>query len=200
MGPEGDAYVERLREMMRRIRVGIPEDEPEPFMGPVISAQAARRLLDAQADLMNRGGRMLVEMAASPRSPALLSPGLIDVTNVASRTDEELFGPILQLIRVPDFDAAVREANDTRYGLTAGLLSDRADLYERFYRDARAGVVNWNRQLTGSSSRLPFGGLGLSGNYRPSAYLAADYCAYPVAAMEVDRLAMPRQLTPGISS
>jgi succinylglutamic semialdehyde dehydrogenase len=197
-GSEGDAFVEQLVGMIGRIRVGFPDDEPEPFMGPVISATAAERLLTAQARLVKRGGRTVIEMKSSARSPALLSPGLIDVTNVAQRDDEELFGPILQLIRVPDFDAAIREANATRYGLSAGLLSDRRDLYDRFYRDIRAGVVNWNRQLTGSSSRLPFGGVGRSGNHRPSAYFAADYCAYPVAAIESDRVAMPKQLSPGI--
>jgi succinylglutamic semialdehyde dehydrogenase len=198
-GPQGDAFVERLVNMIGRIRAGLPDDDPEPFMGPVISAPAAEKLLQAQARLVERGGRTIVEMKASPRSPALLSPGLIDVTAVAQREDEELFGPILQLIRVPDFDAAIREANDTRYGLTAGLLSDRRDLYDRFYRDVRAGVVNWNRQLTGSSSRLPFGGVGRSGNHRPSAYIAAGYCANPVAAMESERVVMPKQLSPGIS-
>jgi succinylglutamic semialdehyde dehydrogenase len=200
VGADGDAFVEQLVEMIGRVRVGFPSDDPEPFMGPVISARAAETLLQAQALLTDRGGRPLVEMRASPRSPALLSPGLIDVTPVAQRDDDELFGPILQLIRVPDFDAAIHEANDTRYGLTAGLLSDRRDLYDRFYRDVRTGIVNWNRQLTGSSSRLPFGGVGRSGNHRPSAYLAADYCAFPVAAMESDRLAMPKQLSPGIAS
>jgi succinylglutamic semialdehyde dehydrogenase len=198
VGSEGDAFVERLVDMIGRIRVGFPSDDPEPFMGPVISARAAEKLLQAQARLVERGGRTIMEMKESPRAAALLSPGLIDVTPVAQREDEELFGPILQLIRVSDFDAAIGESNNTRYGLTAGLLSDRRELYDRFYRDVRTGVVNWNRQLTGSSSRLPFGGVGRSGNHRPSAYVAADYCAYPVAAMEAERVAMPKQLSPGL--
>jgi succinylglutamic semialdehyde dehydrogenase len=198
-GPQEDAFIERLVAMIGQVRVGFPADEPQPFMGPVISAGAAARLLDAQGQHARSGGRVLVEMKQSPRSPALLSPGLIDVTGVSPRRDEELFGPFLQLIRVPDFDAAVREANDTRYGLAAGLLSDRRELYDRFYRHVRAGVVNWNRPLTGASSHLPFGGVGLSGNHRPSAFFAADYCAYPVASMEAERLALPAQLAPGIS-
>jgi succinylglutamic semialdehyde dehydrogenase len=198
VGPQGDSFVARLLEMIAGIRIGLPGDEPEPFMGRVISPQAAEKLLDAQARLVSRGGRILAEMKPSPRSPTLLSPGLIDVTSVSPREDEELFGPILQLIRVKDFDAALVEANHTRYGLTAGLISDRRDLYDRFSREIRCGVVNWNRQLTGSSSRLPFGGIGQSGNHRPSAAFAADYCAYPVAAMESDRATLPAKLPPGI--
>jgi succinylglutamic semialdehyde dehydrogenase len=199
VGAQGDAFIERLVKMIAQIRIGFSDDEPQPFMGPVISARAATRLLEAQAELVKHGGRVLAEMKQSPRAPALLSPGLIDVTGIARREDEELFGPILQLIRVPNFGAAVRESNNTRYGLTAGLLSDRADLYEQFYPDVRAGVVNWNRQLTGSSSRLPFGGVGQSGNHHPSAYFATDYCTFPVAAMESERVALPAKLASGIS-
>jgi succinylglutamic semialdehyde dehydrogenase len=128
----------------------------------------------------------------------LLTPGLMDVTGITQRTDDEHFGPFLQLIRVGDYDAAIREANDTAFGLAAGLLSDNAELYDRFARRIRAGIVNWNRPLTGASSSAPFGGIGASGNHRPSAYYAADYCAYPVASLEADRLELPAALTPGI--
>ena len=110
-----------------------------------------------------------------------------------------MLGPILQLIRVPGFDAAIEEANRTAYGLVAGLVSDRADLYETFYRRVRAGLINWNRQTTNASSRLPFGGVGLSGNHRPSGMAAVEYCAYPVASLESPRLGMPARLGPGIT-
>ena len=130
----------------------------------------------------------------------LLSPGLIDVTHVRDThdDDQEYFGPLLQLIRVPHFESAMRRANRTSFGLTAGLLSDDRAAWEQFHRHIRAGVINWNRPLTGASSALPFGGVGDSGNNRPSAYFAADYCSYPVASLEVERVAMPQNLTPGI--
>jgi len=183
-GPAGDAFVAALIEMMARIRVGLPADDPEPFMGPVISAAAAEALMAAQANLLRRGGLPLVKMLRLDRSAALLSPGLIDVTAVADREDVDLFGPLLQLVRVPDFNEALREANHTRYGLSAGLVGSRRDRYDLFYRSSRAGVVNWNRPLTGASSRSPFGGVGDSGNHRASAFFAADYCAFPVASLE----------------
>ncbi len=197
-GERGDAFIDRLVAMMSKIRVGLHTDEPEPFMGPVIRDDAADRLLDAQSQLLSNGGRSLVEVTVTQGRRALLSPGLIDVTAVNDRADAELFGPLLQLIRVADFDAAIGEANHTCYGLSAGLLCDGRDLYDRFYHGIRAGVVNWNRPTTGASGRLPFGGVGISGNHRPSGYYAADYCSYPVASIEAERLVFPQTPWPGI--
>ncbi|HTY26010.1 MAG TPA: succinylglutamate-semialdehyde dehydrogenase [Desulfomonilaceae bacterium] len=198
LGKEGDSFISSLVSMMGQIRVGRYSDIPEPFMGPVISEMAADKLLRAQSALRTRGGATLVEMKRLDRLGYFLSPGLIDVTAVSNRTDDELFGPIVQLIRVTDFDAAVREANNTVFGLAAGLLSDNRELYDRFISGIRAGVINWNRQTTGATGKMPFGGVGASGNHRPSGYFAADYCSYPVASMETDRAVMPETLTPGI--
>ena len=195
---QGEAFLQELMNRMKGIRVGSYTDQPEPFMGPVINEAAAKRLLDAQKTLISAGGKSLVEMRQLKPGTGLLSPGLIDVTGVSNRPDEELFGPFLQVIRVPDFEAAILEANQTTYGLAAGLLSDREDLYQQFYQKARAGIVNWNNPLTGASSSAPFGGIGRSGNHRPSAYYAADYCSYPVASMETSELKTPAQLPPGI--
>ncbi|MEO6436918.1 MAG: succinylglutamate-semialdehyde dehydrogenase [Tepidisphaeraceae bacterium] len=195
---EGDRFIATLSQMMQRIRVGLPADAPEPFMGPVINETAANRILSAQKSLIAAGARAIVPMAPLRGLAHLLSPGLIDVTSAPDRSDEELFGPLLKLIRVNDFDAAITEANATRFGLAAGLLSDDRGLWETFYRHIRAGVVNWNRPLTGASSALPFGGIGDSGNNRPSAYFAADYCSYPVASLEIERVAMPKTHLPGI--
>jgi succinylglutamic semialdehyde dehydrogenase len=129
---------------------------------------------------------------------ALISPGLIDVTNISNRSDEELFGPLLNVIRVSSFSAAIDEANRTSYGLSAGLLSDESELYEVFIHRIRAGIVNWNRQTTGATGKLPFGGCGQSGNHRPSAYYAADYCSFPVASLEASELKMPEKLETGL--
>src|SRR5205823_3306293 len=195
-GREGDRFIQHLAAMTTKVRVGPWTMDPEPFMGPVISPGAAQRLLNAQEDLRQRGGVEVVPMMRVGNSPAMMSPGLMDVTAVPDREDAEHFGPFLQVIRVGDFDAAVREANHTAFGLAGGLLSDRRELWEAFYRRSRAGVVNWNRPTTGASGKLPFGGVGLSGNHRPSGYYAADYCSFPVASLEADRLAMPEKRLP----
>lgn len=196
-GPRGDALVEALTAVIDRIRVGGPFEEPAPFMGPVIDEATATHLLEAWEALVARGGRPIRELRRVDERRPLLSPALIDVTTVAERSDEEMFGPVLQLIRAADFDAAMAEANATRFGLAAGLIGGDRALYDRFWAMSRAGVVNWNRPTTGASSAAPFGGIGLSGNHRPSAYYAADYCAYPVASLESDDLAF--QITTGLT-
>jgi succinylglutamic semialdehyde dehydrogenase len=198
-GPESDAFITQLVAMIQKIRVGLPHDDPPAFMGPVISPDAAKHLLAAQKNLLSGGGVALAEMKSSPRSPALLTPGLIDVTAIPNRPDTEIFGPLLQIIRVNDFNAAIREANNTAYGLSAGLVSDSAELYEIFKRDIRAGVLAWNKPMTGASSQLPFGGIGQSGNHRPGGYFAADYASYSVASLETPHPQIPAKLAPGIT-
>jgi succinylglutamic semialdehyde dehydrogenase len=193
-------FIEVLMNKIKGIIVGPYNSQPEPYIGPVISEQHAQSILNAQSELKAKGGIPLIEMRHLRHGTGLLTPGLMDVTSISNRPDEEIFGPFLQLIRVKSFEEAVEEANQTRYGLAAGLLSKCYKQYNYFYQNIRAGIVNWNHQLTGASSAAPFGGIGLSGNYRPSAYYAADYCSYPVASLEATGLDMPLKLPPGLSS
>jgi len=185
VGPDAGPLLDRVTALIDRIIVGAPFDEPQPFMGPVIDGRAADRLQAGYAALLARGGEALRAMVRRDERP-FLTPALVDVTGVADRSDAEYFGPLLQLVRVPDFDAALAEANATAFGLSAGLIGGDAALYDRFWAETRAGVVNWNRPTNGAASNAPFGGVGLSGNHRPSAYYAADYVAWPVASLEAD--------------
>jgi succinylglutamic semialdehyde dehydrogenase len=195
----GQQLIDRLVEVASKILVGRYDQTPAPFMGPVVSAAVAGKLLQAQDDLVACGGTSLLAMRRLEENTGFLSPGIVDVTNASGIPDEEWFGPLLQVVRVPDFDTAIRTANATEYGLAAGLLTEDETLWKRFLAFARAGIVNWNRPTTGAASTAPFGGIGKSGNHRPSAYYAADYCAYPVASIENSVLEMPKQLSPGLS-
>jgi succinylglutamic semialdehyde dehydrogenase len=194
----GDAFIERLVEVAAKISIGPFDQTPPPFMGPVVSSQVAHKLLQAQQDMLERGGRSLLPMRQLVEGTGFVSAGIVDVTAAQGIPDEEWFGPLLQVIRVADFDSALQAANATAFGLAAGLLSDDSALWQQFQIGVRAGVVNWNRPTTGAASSAPFGGVGQSGNHRPSAYYAADYCAYPVASIENSRLEMPKQLSPGL--
>jgi succinylglutamic semialdehyde dehydrogenase len=188
----GDALVAALVTAAAALSIGPAESEPAPFMGPVVSGRVADQLLAVQQSLLDAGATALLPMRRLPLGAAFLTPGLLDVTAIrAQLPDEEHFGPLLKLIRYSSFDEALALARDTRYGLSAGLLGDDDEEWQRFRKAARAGIVNRNRPTTGASGAYPFGGIGASGNHRASAWYAADYCAYPVASTEADRLLPP---------
>ncbi len=182
-GHEGEAVIDAVVALADRLRIGAWNAADEPFMGPLISARAADAARKAAAAL---GGTVIRQAGkVEGLSDAFLTPGILDVSHLET-PDEEIFAPIVQVRRAATFDGAIALANATRYGLSAGLISDDRARWELFQQRIRAGVVNWNRPTTGAAGTAPFGGLGASGNHRPSAYYAADYCAYPVASFEAD--------------
>ncbi|MCL1076810.1 succinylglutamate-semialdehyde dehydrogenase [Parashewanella spongiae] len=198
-GEKGDTLIAELVDAVKQIKVGPWNIQPQPFMGSMISEGAAKGMVEAQSNLVSLGGQSLVELKHLEAGTGLVSPGLIDVTAIAELPDEEYFGPLLQVVRYQEFDNAIEMANDTQYGLSAGLLADSRSDYDYFIARIRAGIVNWNKQITGASGAAPFGGVGASGNHRASAFYAADYCAYPVASVEADAVSLPGTLSPGLS-
>lgn len=182
-----DALMAELLPMAKKIIIGDPFGDPQPFMGPVIDNETADGLMESFVALITAGGKPLLHMRRPEPDRPFLTPGIIDTTRIEDRPDIELFGPLLQVIRVDDLDAGIAEANNTRFGLSASLVGGSPDDYGRFWANVRAGIINWNRPTNGASSKAPFGGIGLSGNHRPAAYYAADYCAYPVASTEMDQ-------------
>ncbi len=198
-GPWAEPFIAGLTEATAALRIGKNGDTPAPFMGPLVSNPEAEKLLQAHDTLIQHGAQALVPLRRLHPTLPYLSAGLLDVTHCNERPDEEWFGPLLQLIRVPDLDAAITQANHTRFGLSAGLFSDDAQSWEQFRTRSRAGIINWNKQTTGASGMAPFGGIGCSGNHHAAGYYAADYCAYPVASMESPQLTLPETLSPGIT-
>ncbi|MHA6318074.1 succinylglutamate-semialdehyde dehydrogenase [Altererythrobacter sp. CAU 1778] len=182
-----DEAMEEIKRLADRVIVGAPFDEVPPFMGPVIDNDTADALVESFVYLMSNGGKAIKHMRRPQDDLPFLTPAIIDTTAMADRPDVELFGPLLQVIRVDDFDEAIQEANNTRFGLSASLVGGTPQEYNRFWANIRAGIVNWNRPTNGASSAAPFGGVGLSGNHRPAAFYAADYCAYPVASTEMEQ-------------
>ena len=182
-----DALIGEVKQLADRIICSAPFDSPAPFMGPVIDNAAADGLTESFLYLLSQGGQAIKHLARADETLPFLSPAIIDVTGMPERPDVELFGPILQVIRVENLDEAIAEANSTRYGLVASFVGGSPEEYNRFWTQVRAGIVNWNRPTVGPSPAAPVGGVGLSGNHRPSGYYAADYCAYPVASGEMEQ-------------
>jgi succinylglutamic semialdehyde dehydrogenase len=179
--------IDAIAALADRIIIDQPFADPQPFMGPVIDNAAADHVQEQWLNLMMKGGKPVRRLDRPFEERPYLTPALIDVTEAKDRPDEEIFGPVLQIIRVEDFDAAIDEANNTRFGLAASLVGGSPAMYDRFWANVRAGVINWNKPTNGAPSSAPFGGVGISGNHRPSAFYAADYCAYPVTSSEADR-------------
>ncbi len=182
-----EPIVQEVSALASRIIIGEPFADPAPFMGPVIDNAAADQLVESFLYLLSNGGKAIKHMTRPDDELPFLSPAIIDTTNITDRPDVELFGPVLQVIKVKDLNQAIIEANRTRFGLSASLIGGSPQDYNRFWASIRAGIVNWNRPTNGASSSAPFGGLGLSGNHRPAAFYAADYCAYPVASTEMEQ-------------
>jgi succinylglutamic semialdehyde dehydrogenase len=185
-GKHGE-LIDAITRLIDRMIVDHPFADPQPFMGPVIDLAAADHVQEQWLNLMMKGGTPIRRLDRTFKERPYLTPALIDVTDVKELPDEEIFGPVLQLIRVKDFDAAIDESNNTRFGLAASLIGGGPELYDKFWANVRAGVINRNKPTNGAPSNAPFGGIGLSGNHRPSAFYAADYCAYPVTSSEADR-------------
>ena len=182
-----EALIDAIGKLIDRLIVDEPFADPQPFMGPLIDLSAADQVQEQWLNLMMKGGKPISRLDRPFKDKPFLTPALIDVTGLKDRPDEEIFGPVLQVIRVKDFDAAIAEANNTRFGLAASLIGASPEMYDKFWANVRAGVINWNKPTNGAPSNAPFGGIGMSGNHRPSAFYAADYCAYPVTSSESDR-------------
>lgn len=197
-GSWGDDFIAALLKAMDAIKVGNPCGDDQPFMGTLISKQAAAQFLKAQSELIDSGATPLKPMTRLGDDAAMVTPGLIDITDM-KRHDVEMFAPMLQVIRVDSFEQAIEEANNTRYGLSSAVLTDDFERFNAFYVASRAGLVNWNKPTTGAAANAPFGGTGYSGNHRPSAYYAADYCAFPVVSVQSPELVLPNELPLGLT-
>lgn len=194
----GDDFLVALLQHCSELSVANGLQQPQPFMGAVISTDAARQLQDGIRLLESLGGKILLAPRLLNPQQTLMTPALVDMSHAQQIFDEELFGPVLQIFRYRDRAHAIEQANATRFGLAAGVISDDSAGFDDYYRHLRAGIVNFNKPLTGASSEAPFGGIGASGNHRPSAFYAADYCAYPVATLRSDQMQLPASVPPGL--
>lgn len=184
-----DRQIDVLLDTTRRLRIGMPGDEPAPQIGPLISTAAAESLKQTYQRLLGLGCRPLIPFEVDPRAENLVRPAIVDATGIAAEQLQQLgrmewFGPLLVIERVGDFDAAIASAANTSYGLAASLLGGTSEMFDRFVDQVGAGVVNWNGATTGAAGALPFGGLGDSGNHRPAGFFAIDFCSDPVASLE----------------
>ncbi|MBL9120338.1 MAG: aldehyde dehydrogenase family protein [Phycisphaerae bacterium] len=153
------------------------------FMGPIVNEGALNGVLGEQTMLSKIGAKVLVAATRMDRPGHFVTPSVVEVSGFEAATDRETFGPLVRVAVVDGLDEAIHQANATSFGLAASIFTNERSEYDRFFSECRAGCINWNNGTAGASSKLPFGGLGHSGNHRPAAAFSVDYCAYPVASM-----------------
>ncbi|KAA1259995.1 N-succinylglutamate 5-semialdehyde dehydrogenase [Rubripirellula obstinata] len=183
-----------LVEKTLSLKVGMPDNDPPPQLGPLVSADAAASLKQTYDDLIAMGCRAIVPLSIDPGHPSLVSPAIVDATELSSEQTDALgamewFGPLLAVVEAANLEDAFQVASRTPYGLAASLLGGTCDDFQRLVDQVGAGVVNWNGPTTGAAGNLPFGGRGHSGNHRPAGFFAVDFCNEPVSSIETDALA-----------
>lgn len=195
-----DEFIPALKDAIENITIGKQFDvEPTPFMGPLIDQKAVQKFMSGYNTLIAKGANIIIPAESLPKlGDNFVKPGLVDVTGLEV-DDEEIFGPLLQLYLVDTLDLAISVANATQFGLAAGIVSKNKEVYESFYNETKAGIINWNQPLTGATTAAPFGGAKASGNYRPAGYLSVDYCSYACASIEDSHPSVPEKLSPGLN-
>ncbi len=189
-----DRFIAAMAKAASTLVVGDPRAEHPVFMGPIISAESRDAVIQFQAALASAGGEVVVESSAPehPDGAYLVTPGIVRVDRFSAGGDDpaadagcdgEVFGPFVRISVVDTFEEALEQANATRFGLASSIFSSDESEIASFSANARAGCVNVNTGTAGASGKLPFGGLGLSGNHRPAGSFSLDYCAYPVAGL-----------------
>ncbi|HUK56684.1 MAG TPA: L-glutamate gamma-semialdehyde dehydrogenase [Nitrospiria bacterium] len=158
-----DVFLHRLAGALKSLRIG-PPDDPATELGPVIEAAAQRRLRTAVEDGAKEG-RLILHVTDVPPEGFYVGPAVIaDLSPECRIAQEELFGPIVVVLRAKNLDEAIRIANATDYALTGGLYSRSPAAIERVGREMTAGNLYINREITGALvGRQPFGGYRLSG-------------------------------------
>jgi succinylglutamic semialdehyde dehydrogenase len=178
-----DALRARLISAFSKIKPGDPV-HGQTLLGPLATLASRDRFMAILAQAREDGAQVLVESEALPGG-AWVTPSLYEVTGDEAVLEEELFGPHVSFEVAEDRADAYRRAAKTRYGLSASLFSARPEALEDFYDTVHAGVINFNRSTNGASGLLPFGGTGMSGNWRSAGSVAPRLSTYPVAVMQV---------------
>jgi 1-pyrroline-5-carboxylate dehydrogenase len=162
--PIYDIFVERVRERVEQLKVGDPAKNPN--MGPVVNAGALKTIQD-YIETGKKEGRLVAggNPIDTPENGYFLEPTVFaDVAPEARISQEEIFGPVLAIIKVNDYDEALAVANNTEYGLTGAVYTHDRQKIEHARRNFHVGNLYFNRKCTGAMvGAHPFGGFNMSG-------------------------------------
>ena len=197
-----DKFVDKFHLAAKKIKVDHWSNNP--FMGPLISKDSVDKYVRFQEIAGREGAEGLMRgKALSPSgyngyyvSPSINLVGQFDESSVYQKS--EIFGPNVAVYKVDELEQAVEVTNASGFGLAMSVFTQEKSIYEKLLVEARVGLLNWNRTTNGASSRMPFGGMGKSGNDRPSAHFAVNYCTSPIASLEDKNKFDSSKVLPGI--
>lgn len=197
-----DQFTDKFYQAAKKLTIG--HWSKNPFMGPLINEASVEKYVRFQemanrenCENLMRGKTLELEHKGHYVTPSIHLVKSYDPNSLYQKT--EIFGPNVAVYRSSDFDKSMEIVNSTGYGLVMSIFSKNKEIYEEALLKARVGLLNWNRTTNGASSRLPFGGMGKSGNDRPSAHFAIQYCTIPVASLEDHTQFDKTKMLPGVS-
>ena len=196
-----EKFLDRFYKAAKKIEIGHWKDNP--FMGPLISEDSVEKYVRFQEIALREGAEKV--MRGKPLELATpghyVTPSIYDVKQFNPKSvyqKSEIFGPNVAIYTVDEIEEALEINNSTGFGLVMSIFTKDEALYKKALMEAKVGLLNWNRTTNGASSRMPFGGRGKSGNDRPSAHFAVNYCTVPVASLEDHTELDTSKLMPGI--
>jgi succinylglutamic semialdehyde dehydrogenase len=198
-----DQFIDKFYDTAKKLSIGYWKDNP--FMGPLINAEAVEKYLRFQEIAQREGAERLMRGKAldiEGHPGYYVTPSICLVKDFRPDSvyqKSEIFGPNVAIYKIDDFDEALKINDSTGFGLVTSVFTKKRELYEEARLRARVGIVNWNRTTNGASSRLPFGGIGKSGNDRPTAHYAVQYCTTPVASLEDTTPFDAKNVLPGLN-
>ena len=198
-----DKFIDKFYDTAKKLTIGYWKDDP--FMGPLINADAVEKYLRFQEIAQREGAERLMRgkvLDIDKRPGYYVTPSIFLVDQYRPESvyqKSEIFGPNVAVYKVDDFEEALKINDSTGFGLVTSVFTKDRALYEEARLRSRVGLVNWNRTTNGASSRLPFGGVGKSGNDRPTAHFAVYYCTVPVASLEDQTPFDPKGQMPGVN-
>ena len=158
-----------------------------PFMGPLIDEESVQRFFHYQKNIKKEGGECLLEgQKLSELQGHYVTPGVYQLkfNPDSSFQTEETFTPQVGIYEVDTLEEALNIINYSEYGLVLSLFSENRQVQEEVFYRAKVGLLNYNRSTCGASARMPFGGMGRSGNDRPGGVSMISSCVTPVSLLE----------------
>ncbi|MDC0255859.1 aldehyde dehydrogenase family protein, partial [Bacteriovoracales bacterium] len=186
-----DDFIKRFSELADKLVIDHPIDsDKEPFMGPLVDQNAMEEYLQFMETAKKEGIKEIRpgKQIEGKRKGYYVTPSI----HLAEKFDKnsvflasEIFGPNVTFVPYKTLDEAIEIANSTEYGLAGAVFTKDEAAYEKCALNIDVGILNWNRSTVGANSKLPFGGVKNSGNYRPAAVSTVDFCVYQSAGLLV---------------